>query len=111
MCCKGFTMKPKTFRPALIAAAIAALGLPLGAQTALAAEADVAARIEALTQELQALKAQVQAQQKAAQDAATAQAQQAEQVKAVQAQSLGGWLATTSSAWTACAAKPGPSPM
>lgn len=85
-------MTPKTFRPALIAAAIAALGLPLGTQTALAAEADVAARIEALTKELQALKAQVQAQQKAAQEAASAQAQQAEQVKAVQAQSLGSWL-------------------
>ena len=89
-------MTPKSFKPAVIAAAIATLCMPLAAQTASPSPADVAARIEALTQELQALKAQVQAQQKAAQEsaqqAAAVQAKQAEQVQALQSQSLGSWL-------------------
>ncbi len=86
-------MKAKNFRPALTAAAIAALFLPLASQ---AAEADLLNRIETLTKELQTLKAQVQAtqqtQQKAAQDAAAAQKAQAEQVQAIKQQSLGNWL-------------------
>lgn len=82
-------MRPLNFRPALIAGAIATLFLPLATQ---AAEADLAARIEALTKELQTLKTQVQAQQKAAQDAAAAQAKQAEQVQELQENSLGSWL-------------------
>lgn len=86
-------MKAKNFSPALTAVAIATMFLPMAAQ---AAEADLLTRIEALTKELQSLKAQVQSnqqnQQKAAQDADAAQAEQAKQVRALKATSLGNWL-------------------
>lgn len=78
-------MKTKSLKPALIAAALASIFVPV---VSAAADAELLARIEALNKELQALKAQVQsnqqAQQQSAQAAAAAQAAQAEQSKHVQ---------------------------
>lgn len=86
-------MSSKRPSPTLVSCAIAALCLPL---TALAAEADLAARIDALTRELQALKAQVQAQeqarQEAARDAAAEPAKAAQPGQAAPSPALGTWL-------------------
>lgn len=79
-------MTSAKFKPAALALAVGALCMPMASQ---AAEADLLARIEALTKELQSLKSQVQAQQQAAQKTADAQA---EKVQALEERSVGKWL-------------------
>jgi adenosylcobinamide amidohydrolase len=79
-----------TYKKTLLAASIACMLLPAAAQ---AAEADLAKRIEELSQQLEALKAQVKANEaKAAQADGAAVEELKGQVKQLQDKSLGKWL-------------------
>lgn len=80
-------LRSRKLRPALLAAAISALWLPAAA---LADEADLVRRIDALTRELEQLKKQVQAAPKPA--AAPAPAADAQRLQRLEERTLGRWL-------------------
>lgn len=75
-------MKQQQMKRTLLAILVSGAFLPLGAQ---AADADLLKKLEALTKEVEALKAQVQAQQKTTQ-------QVADKVEMTESKSLGKWL-------------------
>jgi len=75
-------MKQQQMKRALLAILVSGAFLPMGAQ---AADADLLKKLEALTKEVEALKAQVQAQQKTTQ-------QVADKVEMTESKSLGKWL-------------------
>jgi len=75
-------MKQQQVKRALLAALVSGIFLPLGAQ---AADAELLRKLEALTKEVEALKAQVQAQQKSTEKVAA-------QVEQTESKSLGKWL-------------------
>jgi hypothetical protein len=75
-------MKQQQMKRALLAILVSGAFLPMGAQ---AADADLLKKLEALTKEVEALKAQVAAQQKTTQ-------QVADKVEMTESKSLGKWL-------------------
>ncbi|MEW6513105.1 MAG: DUF3373 domain-containing protein [Pseudomonadota bacterium] len=75
-------MKQQQMKRALLAVLVSGMFLPLGAQ---AAEADLLKKLEALTKEVEALKAQVQAQQQTTK-------QVADKVEMAESKSIGKWL-------------------
>lgn len=75
-------MKQQQMKRALLAVLVSGMFLPLGAQ---AADADLLKKLEALTKEVEALKAQVQAQQKATEKVA-------DKVEMAESKSVGKWL-------------------
>ncbi|MBS3936049.1 MAG: DUF3373 domain-containing protein [Sulfuritalea sp.] len=75
-------MKQQQMKRALLAALVSGMFLPLGVQ---AADAELMRKLEALTKEVEALKAQVAAQQKTTQ-------QVADKVEMTESRSLGNWL-------------------
>lgn len=75
-------MKQQQLKRTLMAVLVSGMFLPLGVQ---AADADLLKKLEALTKEVEALKAQVQAQQKTTQ-------QVADKVEMTESKSLGKWL-------------------
>jgi hypothetical protein len=75
-------MKQQKMKRALLAVLVSGMFLPLGAQ---AADADLLKKLEALTKEVEALKAQVAAQQKTTQ-------QVADKVEIAESKSIGKWL-------------------
>ncbi len=75
-------MKQQQMKRALMAVLVSGIFLPFGAQ---AADADLIAKVEALTKELAALKAQVMAQQQTTQKVA-------DRVEMTESKSLGKWL-------------------
>jgi uncharacterized protein (DUF2147 family) len=75
-------MKQQQMKRTLMAALVSGMFLPLGAQ---AADADLLKKLEALTKEVEALKAQVQAQQQTTK-------QVADKVEQAESKSLGKWL-------------------
>ena len=76
-------MKQQQLKRTLLAALVSGIFLPIGAQAA--SEAELLQKLEALTKEIEALKAQVAAQQKATQ-------QVADKVEQTESKSLGKWL-------------------
>lgn len=76
-------MKQQQMKRTLLAALVSGIFLPVGAQAA--TEAELLQKLEALTKEVEALKAQVAAQQKATQ-------QVADKVEVAESKSLGKWL-------------------
>ncbi len=76
-------MKHQHMKRTLLAALVSGIFLPIGAQAA--TEAELLQKLEALTKEVEALKAQVAAQQKATQ-------QVADKVEVAESKSLGKWL-------------------
>jgi hypothetical protein len=75
-------MKQQQMKRALLAVLVSGMFLPLGSQ---AADAELLRKLEALTKEVEALKAQVQAQQKTTEKVAA-------QVEQTESKSLGKWL-------------------
>lgn len=76
-------MKQQHMKRTLLAALVSGIFLPIGAQAA--TEAELLQKLEALTKEVEALKAQVAAQQKATQ-------QVADKVEVAESKSIGKWL-------------------
>ncbi|WP_126446362.1 DUF3373 domain-containing protein [Sulfuricystis multivorans] len=76
-------MKRQQIKRSLLAALVSGIFLPVGAQAT--TEAELLQKLEALTKEVEALKAQVAAQQKATQ-------QVADKVEVAESKSLGKWL-------------------
>lgn len=77
---RGHSMKQQQMKRTLLAALVSGIFLPIGAQAA--TEAELLQKLEALTKEVEALKAQVAAQQKATQ-------QVADKVEVAESKSLG----------------------
>lgn len=80
---RGHSMKQQHMKRTLLAALVSGIFLPIGAQAA--TEAELLQKLEALTKEVEALKAQVAAQQKATQ-------QVADKVEVAESKSIGKWL-------------------